>query len=210
MSGQTHDLAERYGQLGEQELLNLARDYDSLTDVAQTALRSEFARRNMPAPLVERDDEDIAEGQTQVTSRSYRDLPEAMIARAMLESAGITVTLRDENVIRMGWHLSNLMGGIRLEVEKADAAAAEALLEQPIPASIPFDPGLDAEDDEYLQPHCPSCGSLDVSYESKLRGAAVASLYTLGIPLPTGPKAWRCHACNTRWVDQDDASGSES
>jgi hypothetical protein len=40
----------------------------------------------------------------------------------MLECAGIYVFLRDENLIRLDWQVSNLIGGIRLEVEAKDEA----------------------------------------------------------------------------------------
>jgi hypothetical protein len=47
------DLAATYAGMGEPELLELARSYDSLTDSTQAVLRAEFARRNLDPPVVE-------------------------------------------------------------------------------------------------------------------------------------------------------------
>jgi hypothetical protein len=49
-----------------------------------------------------------------VTLRRYRDLSEAIVARAVVESAGIYCFLKDENFVRLDWQMSNLLGGIRL------------------------------------------------------------------------------------------------
>ena len=51
-----------------------------------------------------------------VTLRQFRDLPEALLAKGSLESAGIQVYLVDDNMIRMDWFISNLLGGIKLNV----------------------------------------------------------------------------------------------
>ena len=53
MSGLPEEFAKRYAEMSEVELMELAQDYDSLTEVAKAALRAEFARRNLEPPLVE-------------------------------------------------------------------------------------------------------------------------------------------------------------
>ena len=50
-------LAARYGQMSETELGELARSYDGLLEIAQAALRAEFARRGLEPPLMEEPDE---------------------------------------------------------------------------------------------------------------------------------------------------------
>src|ERR1700683_956940 len=71
-----------------------------------------------------------------VTVARYRDLSQAIVAKTLLESAGIEAWVRDENVVRMEWQYSNLLGGIRLQVKSGDQAAAEELLEQAGPGTI--------------------------------------------------------------------------
>jgi hypothetical protein len=191
------DIAAGYSNMVDGELLQLAHSYDSLTDTAQAALRAEFSRRRLEPPIID-DEEEEPEPRNLVTLRRYRDLSEAIVARTLLESAGIYVFLRDENLVRLDWQVSNLIGGIRLQVEAKDQAAAAELLEQSIPAVIPFDP-----DDDYLQPQCPECGSTDITFEGAARGAALASLYVLAVPLPLGRETWLCNACEARWEDTE-------
>src|SRR5438270_387890 len=93
-----------------------------------------------------------------VTLRKYRDLPEALLAKGCLESAGIEAYLMDDNMVRMDWFYSNLIGGIKLKVQPGDVDAANEILSQPIPEAIEVE-GID-----YEQPKCPQCQSLDISY----------------------------------------------
>jgi hypothetical protein len=131
------DLAAAYTSMGETELLELAASYKSLTDDAQAALRAEFARRKLEPPTIE-EPEDRTLDRKLVVLRRYRDLSEAIVARSLLESAGIYAFLCDENLIRLDWQMSNFIGGIRLQVEANDEQAAIDLLHQAIPTSIPF------------------------------------------------------------------------
>jgi hypothetical protein len=56
-----------------------------------------------------------------------------MIAKSMLDSAGIESFLGDENLVRLDWFYSNLVGGIKLMVREEDADTARKLLEEKIP-----------------------------------------------------------------------------
>jgi hypothetical protein len=195
------ELAASYAKLGEPELLDLARSYDSLTDSAQAALRAEFARRNLDPPTIEDVEDRAADRRNLVILRRYRDLSEAIVARSLLKSAGIYVFLCDENLVRLDWQMSNFIGGIRLQVEAKDEQAAIDLLNQSIPTSIPY--GAQAE---FFQPHCPNCGSTDITFQGSSRGAALASLYVLSLPLPLGNETWLCNSCESRWKDTEDDS----
>jgi hypothetical protein len=202
MNSQPEEFAQNYSSMGETELFDLARAYDSLTEPAQAALRAEFVLRHLEPPEVE--EADVVERRQLVTVRRYRDLSEAIVARSLLESAGITVYLQNENLIRLDWPLSNFVGGIRLQVDAADEAAAVDLLSQPVPESISF--GGSAEFD---QPACPRCGSLEITFDGSSRDAAFASTLILGVPLPLGPgrEGWHCDSCGARW---EVAEGDES
>jgi len=194
MATQANEFGTKYAGMGEAELLEVARDYESLTGQAQAALRTEFSRRGLEAPLVEGTEGDEPEHRKLVTLRRYRDLSEAIVARGMLESAGIEVFLQNENMVRMDWMISNGIGGVRLQVDEADAAAGLELLEQPVPESIPF-----AGWGEFEQPKCPRCGSVEITFEGAERGAALTGLWVMGLPLPTGRETWVCASCGARW-----------
>ena len=131
---------------------------------------------------------------------------EAIVARSLVESAGIFCFLKDENLVRLDWQVSNFIGGIRLQVAAEDASAANDLLDQPIPHTIAFEGG----DGEYDQPHCPKCHSIDISFEGSNRKAALASLYLLALPLPLGAPSWICQNCGCRWTDAAAISTSEA
>jgi hypothetical protein len=205
MQPSPEELANSYTRMSESELIDLARSYDSLTESAQIALRAEFAKRHLDPPTIDEPENPNASGPNFITVRRYRDLSEAIVARSLLQSAGIRAYLRDENLVRLEWQISNFVGGIRLQVERADETAAAELLTQPIPDKVPFD-----DQDEFDQPLCPRCGSSDITFQGSSRGAALASLYLLSLPLPLGKETWLCNACDARWTDdRDDSSVSE-
>jgi hypothetical protein len=194
--------ADGYMQMSEGELLKLATSYDSLVEPARDALRGEFARRGLEPPIVE-EPEDVA-SQPLVTVRRYRDLSEAIVGRAALESAGVFCFLQDENFLRLDWGAAIALGGLRLQVRPDDVQAAEELLGQPIPESIEYESRA-----EYLQPHCPRCGSINITFEGSDRSAALVTTVMLAVPLPFGAESWRCDACGCRWADDESESPSE-
>ena len=191
------EFTSRYRAMNEQELLGAAREYDTLVDTAQAALRAEFVRRNIEPPVAE--DETVSESRRLVTVRRYRDLSEAIVARSMVESAGIRTYLSDENLIRLDWQLSNFIGGLRLQVDADDVETATELLSQPVPDSIVFEEGA-----EFEQPRCPRCGSAEITFEGASRGAALASLSVLSVPLPFGRETWTCSHCGARWEETEE------
>jgi hypothetical protein len=192
--------ADLYHPMSESELQNLLSDWHSLIPEARLALAAEFAIRGLefiePPPPV---DDASAEFRDLTTIRRYRDLSEALVARAVIESAGIFCFLKDENLVRLDWQVSNFIGGIRLQVAATDAEAAEAILAQPVPNTflIPDQPGFE-------QPRCPRCTSTDITWERQGRKAALASLYLFSLPLPRGSESWHCDSCDLSWVDDDD------
>jgi hypothetical protein len=195
MSFEPDDLQAKYSHMTEPELMALARDYDSLADPAQTALRAEFSHRNLEPPLV--DEPATFEQRKLVTVKRYRDFSEAIVARSMLESAGITVYLFDENVVRLDWQISNMIGGIRVQVEEQDETAATEILNEPVPAVFTLD-----DNTPFEQPTCPVCGSNEISFQGSARGPALASLFLVGVPLPLGAESWLCDHCGAKWEDK--------
>jgi hypothetical protein len=191
--------ADMYRPMSELELESLAADWHSLIPEARAALVAEFATRNLDFAEPLPQDEVQPEYRELVTLRRYRDLSEAIVARAVIESAGIFCFLKDENLVRLDWQVSNFIGGIRLQVDASDVEAAEAILSEPIPNSIPI-PGQPG----FEQPRCPGCNSSDINWERQGRKAALASLHFFALPLPRGSESWTCNKCGLRWVDDDD------
>ena len=212
-------LAEFYSRQMDGELEKVASQAYELTDLAREALRAELAKRGLSIELVElapvpaappvmpgdppppeppvepvREDGEL-ELREMVTIRRFRDLPEALLATGSLESAGIECVLVDDNIVRMDWFWSNLMGGVKLQVNPDDVEAAHGILGQPIPEGFEV-----AGIGEYEQPPCPKCQSLDVTFQELDRPVAFVSAY-FNVPIPLTRQAWRCHSCYAEWED---------
>jgi hypothetical protein len=182
--------AKTYAAKHDDELIELAEDSDSLTDAARTALDAELARRNISLSLEQNDDaaspaSNAPEGgavdpRNLVIVATFRDLPPALIAKNVLDTAGIRNFLIDATTIRMDWLLSNAIGGVKLGVERQDLDKAKQALDHGMESvELP-------EDEEVLLPHCPRCMSPTVE-EQKLN------------PPRANFTAWRCDDCGTQW-----------
>lgn len=136
-----------------------------------------------------------------VTLEQYRDLSEALLARGKLESAGIEAFLADDNMVRMDWFLSQMIGGIRLQVRLEDEEVARALLAEPIPENY----GEEEVGEEYTQPRCPACGSLDISHPGINKPISYLLMW-FGFPLPVPSKKWHCAQCGAAWEAEAGAS----
>ena len=190
-------LAQLYAGMTPEELQKIADDAGSLTNMARQALVEEIDRRGLGIPLTEASGEDVIEKRNLVPIRHFRDLPEALLAKGGLESAGIESFLADDNMVRMDWFISNLLGGVKLLVNSEDAEDALTVLNQSIPENFDVQ-GIG----EYQQPRCPSCQSLDVSFEELNKKIAYPSAW-LGLPLPVHNRAWSCHSCGYHWKDTE-------
>ena len=214
-------LAEFYAGQLDGELEKVADQAYELTEIAREALRAELAKRGLtpkfvdqarivvkkktepqpgdpPPPEPPAEEFSSADSElnfrTMIPIRKFRDLPEALLAKGSLVSAGIECALVDDNIVRLDWFWSNLMGGVKLLVDAEDVAEAEDVLTQPIPENIDVS-GMG----EYEQPRCPKCKSLDVNFR-ELDPSAYLSMM-IGVPLPFHRRAWRCHSCKAEWED---------
>lgn len=196
-------LAEWYTGKSEEELARLAADASSLTELARETLRSVISRRGLDIPLVEQIPAHGAEHFEVVAIRRYRDIPAALLAKSILDSAGIENFLTDVNTVRMDWLWSNALGGVRLFVKDSDASSAEELLNQS------FQDSFQVEGQEtFTQPRCPVCQSFEVSYKGLHKRIAYASII-LHVPIPLSRLGWRCGACGHMWEDPDDLAARE-
>jgi hypothetical protein len=191
-------IAGVYSAMSDEELRQIAESGDELSDSAQEVLLAEAAKRGLKVEISPPRGEDVYEFNETVTVRIFRDLPEALLAKGSLESAGIQAYLIDENMIRLNWFRSNFFGGIKLKVHVEDAEAASQILNQPIPETIDIE-GLGT----FEQPKCPQCQSLDISHEELNKILSYGAAYA-GVPVPVYKKGWTCHACGNRWEEQSD------
>jgi len=76
--------------------------------------------------------------ETLVTLARFDWLMAANLARCRLESCGIEVYLAEEDTVSLCWHYARLLGGVRLQVNSADAEDALAVLaEEPLAIEEP-------------------------------------------------------------------------
>jgi hypothetical protein len=135
-------LSKLYSGMSDGELQKVSKDPTELTDRAYDALAEEMDKRGLDWPgrgvsLVEfrgrKIEENYGPGDTPVVLRQYRDTPQAIADRMALEAAGIESYLYDENLVRMDWFLSNLIGGVKVVVREEDAKEAAKILDKRFP-----------------------------------------------------------------------------
>jgi Putative prokaryotic signal transducing protein len=136
-----------------------------------------------------------------VNVATFRDLPEALLAKGRLDSAGIECQLADDNLVRLDWFWANAVGGIKLQVAPEDFENAREMLASASPAG--FD---DAKTGEHFeQPRCPRCQSLDISFGKHDAGMKLLALQFFGLPLPSFQQPhWKCDDCGARWVEEEE------
>jgi Putative prokaryotic signal transducing protein len=202
-------LAARYAAMQDDELEKVALDFPSLTDVAKSALHSEMSRRHLtpPAEIAANHANEIAQSEARkpVMIRRYRDLPEASIAKSVVESAGIDCILADDNLVRLDWFYSNLVGGIKLLVPEKDADAAVQLLDESTPEKFAVE-GVG----EYEQPRCPKCGSMDVSLDGWNKPLTIAATHITSLPIAVTTTGWKCHSCRHQWNEGGEVGSAAS
>jgi hypothetical protein len=190
-------IAGVYSAMSDEELDQIAESGDELSTTAQEALQAEAAKRGLKIEIAPPRGEDVYEFNETVTVHKFRDLPEALLAKGSLESAGIQAYLIDENMIRLNWFRSNFFGGIKLKVHVEDAEAASEILNQPIPETIDIE-GVG----NFEQPKCPRCQSLDVSCGELDKTLSYLTAFA-GVPVPVYKRGCTCHQCRHEWEEQE-------
>ena len=199
-----NQVAQLYASMSDMELKDLAEEAWSLTETGRETLREELARRGLEFEL---DTAAPAAPEVQLRNlialRQFRDLPDALLAKGFLASAGLESFLIDETTIRMDWLWSNLLGGVKLCVNQQDADAAAQILSQEIPERFTAEgPG------DFEQPRCPQCQSLHISFEDLDKRIAYAGMLFVGFPIPLHRQRWKCQFCGYVWPPTDEPKQS--
>jgi hypothetical protein len=197
-------LTRVYAGMSDGQLEKIANEADELTDVARQVLEAQIQRRGIvfeqtpeATPHREVASADAAGPDGLVTIRQFRDLHDALLAQGTLQSADIECFIADDNMVRLDWFISNLLGGVKLRVRQEDAQAALDILEQEIPE------GFDVEGvGQYEQPRCPKCQSLDISFEEYAKGASLTVAW-VAAPIPIRREKWKCHSCGHEWQESE-------
>lgn len=115
----------------------------------------------------------------------YGDPIAAHLARSQLELAGIRAFLVDEHLPTFHPLMAGAIGGVKVMVAAADAAAARELLARP----------AEAHDERA----CPACGATRITMHHAGRRTALLTLLLLGIPIGRARAKASCEACRHTW-----------
>jgi|SRR5579872_2834062 len=193
-------LTELYAQMPEEQLIEVASQGYQLTQEAINAFLSVTQQKGLKIELQMLDPASMEILQKSIDQRvviqSFGYLNDALIAKGALDSAGIFCVLADENIVRMDWFISNVIGGIKLCVNQEDVEVALQILNQPIPESFSVE-----DDVDFSQPRCPKCNSVDISYHDIDKKLSYASLFV--VPLPVADDIWTCSSCGHQWPDPE-------
>ena len=137
---------------------------------------------------------------------SYTYPYEADLAKALLDSHGIEAFVLDEFQIRMRWHLSQALGGVKVAVRPDDEARAHELLSTDYSAEVESIPeaALPGSPDEL----CRYCGSQNVTFSRELSRVSTRTLVGGFLTWFFGPifpfrmmrEDWRCLDCRKNWM----------
>jgi hypothetical protein len=121
---------------------------------------------------------------------SFPNLSEAMLAKGLLDSAGIECQLLDENMGRL--FIAGVVGGVTIQVHRADREAAVGLL-----GRSPTEIDLSVEVERQFR--CPQCESRDVTTHEIRKSVPASDAWLYG--WIRSAKVWECKSCGYQWED---------
>jgi hypothetical protein len=202
-------LTEHYHQIGDEELQELAAEFDDLTEMAKQVLRSELRNRGLAEPGAKPHSLATSHSFTEPRFHSSTD-PEAGVSRAReFDESGEEdgpkeftwkTPLCDCDTADQAYQIREMLrrAGIDAWVEEPGSrwsvstprvvVAADQLEEaiqvarQPIPQDIIEESKVNVP--EFETPTCPKCGAEDPVLEAV-----------------DPSNAWLCEACGSQWMD---------
>jgi hypothetical protein len=127
---------------------------------------------------------------------AFTSVHEALLAKSVLEAAGIEVALADEHLVSMTWTYSNAVGGVKIIVSEDRLEEARSLLESgAVVMAEPLASDQESASDGAMLDACQQCGNNE--FESRLPGKRLAILSWLAIGVPLGSPLRRryCRRC---------------
>ena len=126
-------LAEFYAQQTDGELESVAHQSNELTEIARETLRSELGKRGLyvgPLENVTAPNGGEEEFRDLVTIRNFWNPVEAELAKGVLDAANIESFIFDANMIGQNYFYASALGGLRLQVDAANAEEANRVLDE--------------------------------------------------------------------------------
>lgn len=127
-----------------------------------------------------------------VVVRAFTSLPDAHVARSVLDSAGIPTRLADEHLVSADWLYSNAIGGVKVLVPKDRVSEALGVLDA-TPTEVELPPDLAAN--EPVE-ECRVCGGHAFEFVVQGRRWAALSWLLAGLPFIPVRRVYRCRNCS--------------
>lgn len=128
-----------------------------------------------------------------VVVRAFTNVPEAHVARSVLDSTGIPTRIADEHLVSADWLYSNAIGGVKLLVPEDRVAEALAVLDA-TPTEVELPPYLAGQEPAA---QCRACGGEAFEFVVQGRRWAALSWLLVGLPFIPVRKVYLCRNCGT-------------
>jgi len=203
-AGEWRELADRYHQMKDEELVILARQLSTLTEHAQHALTQEIAFRRLevppleapaaPAPKPDDPDDPYAEERVLVEICQVWSFPDALRLQFLLDGADIPFFMGPEKAPDAESVTSDFSKGVSVQVMRVGVPwARQAIQNNYFPADEPVEEPVDQQ--EEIPVRCPKCRSTDVVIERLVSEAAASK------EVDASRFEWKCDACGYEWED---------
>ena len=191
-------LAERYRQMSDNELLCLARQNSELTDVAQQTLASEMSRRRLklgpeelptPPNPASQPDSSYDEDRKLIEICTVWSLPDALQLQTLLDRAGIPFFMGPEKATGVDAVTSSFVNGVSVQIMNIGLPWARQAMMNYAPADEQAP--KQQEKLSELPVRCPKCNSAEVVFERLLSEPD---------HFPQEFE-WSCDSCGYQWED---------
>jgi DNA-directed RNA polymerase subunit M/transcription elongation factor TFIIS len=207
-------LAEHYRQLTDDELIEIARQSNELTGMAQQALALEVASRKLTVPPQEPPvamrsapslssfndpnppdhNDPYAEDRQLVEIRKVWSEADARRLQQVLDVAGIPFYMGIEKATSVDDVTSNFAEGVPVAIMKIGVPwASQAMQKNYFPEDEPVEETEEDSDD--LAVHCPKCHSTEVVFDQLVDEPSE------GGNSSAAKFQWTCDSCGYKWED---------
>jgi hypothetical protein len=118
-------------------------------------------------------------------ARTFTNVHDALLAKSVIEAAGIDVALADEHLVSMNWMYSTAVGGVKALVPADRLEEAQSLL----------DTTAVVEEETAIADRCPQCGSDEFESIPPTTPLLVFSWLFIGVPLGWPVRRRVCRQC---------------
>jgi DNA-directed RNA polymerase subunit M/transcription elongation factor TFIIS len=196
-------LSERYREMSDDEILDLARQELELTELAREALKNEMAQRRLklepaPAPLPEpaTEDESSYDDDRHLVRLGYVWCAEdALKIQLALNQATIPFFIGPEKATSVDAVTSRFADGLDVQVMRVGRPYAWAALQYYEPSIDPIRDAVKKGEVKDIPVRCPKCKSEEVIFDNVISE----------VKNPTDDASakfqWTCDSCGYQWED---------